>query len=308
MISLFEDIQYRERYVDHSLDSTTLDGVAEPVSDSLYISSDSSLYQADEFTYQDTLESVVAEAEQKDMNLFVSYAARRGEELPVMLSNSSGLFGVMLVCFLLLAMSFREIIAFIKENSLLMLSSKGEKAHDKVVTTKERFNIYLLVFACVLVLSISFYTALDKTYHLPKDYPQLLATIGLFVVALSTFLLIKISANKLIGYVFEVEDTTDIWSFSYLMLLGVLGGACFIPVLLLIYSKVEFDIIIAFVVILFLIVQLSVMIRVIMYFRSQKFSLLFLISYLCTVEIIPYLFLGIGMVYLYKVDIFNTVL
>lgn len=245
-------------------------------------------------------------ARKEELKLFLSYKEKEGKNLPVMLSGSDGLFAIVLIIFLLFSFSFKEIISFMRENVVLAFSpSKGQKIYDKTITSKERFNLYLLTFSCVLILSISFFVVLENSsLVVAKNYAELLITIGLFMLALSFFITVKLLVNKLIGYIFEIREDSYIWNSSYLILFSALGATCFIPVLLLIYSRIQFDIIVAIVLILFLIVQLSVIVRVVRYFMIQRFSILFLIAYLCTVEIIPYLCLGLGMVYLYKVDIF----
>lgn len=286
--------------VGYPLDSLSLLG-------SENLRSDSILAFTDSLSVAETID--VEESEPQKIEAFTSLNPKEGVSLPVMLSGSDGLFALVFACFMLLSFSFREIASFLKENVLLAFSStKAEKLSEKTVTSKERFNLYLLVFTFILILSISSYVVVDRFYPIVKDYGQLLSTIGTFILVLTVFIILKLLVNKLVGYIFEIEKRTGIWNFSYLILFSALGGSCFVPVLLLIYSKVQFDIIIAFMLILFLIVQLSIIFRVVSYFRDQKFSIMFLIAYLCTVEIIPYIFLGIGMVYLYKVDIFNTVL
>ena len=60
--------------------------------------------------------------------------------------------------------------------------------------------------------------------------------------------------------------------------------------------------------ILFLIVQITLFYQIIVFFIGQKFNFLYLIAYLCTFEILPYVYLAIGLIQLYRTDVFNTLL
>src|SRR5690606_2489510 len=106
--------------------------------------------------------------------------------------------------------------------------------------------------------------------------------------------------------IFDEQKRMGVWRRTYIIGIEILGMLYFIPTLLLIYSNYYHLQIIIFMLILFLIVQLILFYQIIVFFIREKFNFLYLIAYLCTFEILPYIFLMIGLVYLYRIDVFNT--
>lgn len=245
-------------------------------------------------------------------NQFISSQPEQksGISLPVKLSNSDGLFSLFFICFLFLCFSYRGISSLVRESLVQVFSaSRSAKLSEKTVTSKETFNLYFLVFIYILLISISAFTVLERIYPIQSGVHFPFISIVSFCAFLLLFVLLKLGFNKLIGYVFDAHKEIMVWNLSYLTLLGSLGLFCFIPILFLVYSNFGYNIIIGILLILFLIVHLFLIIKIIFHFRSKRFSILFLIAYLCTVEIIPYIFVGVGLVHLYKVDnFFNTTL
>ena len=250
----------------------------------------------------------IAVADTKVMSTYSLEGQKEGIPLPVKLDRSDGIFALLLVCFLLLAHVYNGGVSFFKENILLVFSaSKSEKLENQT-TTKEIFYSYFLVFLAVLLISISLYEALDRFMPLAEGEKRPFATIGMFIVLILFFIIVKMMFNRLVGYIFDFDKRLNTWNRSYQVLLSMLGLLCFLPTLMLVYSSLWHSIIIGFVLILFLIVQVILFLRIIVFFIGQRFNFLYLIAYLCTIEILPYIFLGIGLVYLYRIDIFNTII
>lgn len=250
---------------------------------------------------------IVAEPKLTTTSLLME-GQKLGNPLPMSLDRSDGIFALLVVCFLLLAHVYNGGVTFFKENILLVFSSSKSEKLEAQTTTKEMFYSFFLVFLAVLLISISLYEAFDR--FMPVDYTEKrpFATIGAFIVLILLFILAKITLNKLIGYIFDIDKKLNTWNRSYLVLLSMFGLLCFLPTLMLVYSSLWHSIIIGFVLVLFLIVQIILFLRIIVFFISRKFNFLYLIAYLCTIEILPYIFLGVGLVYLYRIDIFNTIL
>lgn len=233
---------------------------------------------------------------------------KKGIDHPIKLDRSDGIFALLVICFLLLAHVYNGGMAFFKENIMLVFSASKSEKLETQVTTKETVYSFFLVFLAVLLISISLYEGLDRFFPLADGDKRPFVTIGFFVVLIVLFVVAKMLLNRVIGFIFDNEKRIEAWNRSYLVLFSMLGLLCFFPTLMLVYSNLWHSIIIGFVFVLFLIVQIILFIRVIVFFIGQKFNLLYLIAYLCTIEILPYIFLGIGLVHLYKTDIFNTIL
>lgn len=93
-----------------------------------------------------------------------------------------------------------------------------------------------------------------------------------------------------------------VFLYSQTIIIEILGILFFIPTLFLLYADYLHTEIAIFMLILFIVSQLILFYRMIVYFIREKFSFLFMIAYLCTIEIVPYIFLAAGLILLYKTD------
>lgn len=223
---------------------------------------------------------------------------------PMRLDRSDGVFALLVICFLLLAHVYNGGLAFFKENITLVFSATKSESLETQNTSRDTVFSFFLVFLAVLLISISVYEGLDRFYPLLEVDKRPFVTIGSFVLLILSFVVAKMMINRFIGYVFDFGKHVEAWNRAYLVLFSILGLLCFFPTLMLVYSSYWHSIIIGFVLVLFLIVQVILFLKVIVFFIGQKFNLLYLIAYLCTIEILPYIFLGIGLVHLYNTDIF----
>ena len=243
-------------------------------------------------------------AENIPVKIFSMEGHKAGLQHPVKLDRSDGVFALLVISFLLLAHVYNGGLAFFKENITLVFSATKTESLETQTTSKETVYSFFLVFLAVLLISISVYEGLDRFYPLLEGDKRPFVTIGLFVLLILLFVVAKMMINRFIGYVFDFGKQVDAWNRSYLVLFSIFGLLCFLPTLMLVYSSYWHSIIIGFVLVLFLIVQIILLLKVIVFFIGQKFNLLYLIAYLCTIEILPYIFLGIGLVHLYNTDIF----
>lgn len=230
-----------------------------------------------------------------------------GKKLPDTLYQSDGIFLLLLVCFLLFTHMYQGGISYLKENFALVFSAtKTEKLVESQKTSGEIFYSYFLVFLAILLISISVYEGLDRitfssasVEHVRKPF----LTIGAFVILISAFVFLKLAFYHFLGYIFDLGKKSTTWNQSYIFLLGVSGALCFLPTLLLVYSEIWHIIIIVFSLVLFLVVQLLLIVRILVFFFQEKYNILFLLAYFCSVEILPYVYLGFGLVYIYQHDI-----
>lgn len=229
-----------------------------------------------------------------------------GIPLPFALEQTDGIFGLILFCFLIFTHVYQGGFSFLKENIRLLFSpEKSQKKYRQTTTVKEVWYTYFLMFQAVVLISICLYDIFMEFSPLGKAIQTPFLTIVAFIILISIFLLLKVWIYRFIGYVFDLKFVMAGWSRSYVTIIEMLGIFCFIPTLLLIYSNylhLEAIIVMA---ILFLIAQLILFYRIIIFFISEKFNFLYLIAYLCTIEILPYVFLSIGLIYLYRFDVYS---
>lgn len=233
---------------------------------------------------------------------------RKGIELPATLHRSNGIFALLLFCFLIVAHVYNGGFSFVKENMLLVFSPERAGKTDSQYTTSEILYAYFLVFLAILLISISLYEGFERFAVFSGEHDKLpFVRIGIFAVLISVFVCFKLFLNKFIGYIFGQEIAAGVWNKMYLVLFSLLGLLCFLPTLILVYSNWWHGIIIGFSLFLFLVMQMILLFRLVVFFISHGYSILSLVMYLLTVEILPYIYLGLGLYYCYQIDIFNTI-
>lgn len=230
-----------------------------------------------------------------------------GKNLPYSLAQSDGVFLFFFLCFMMFAHILKGNFVFLKENVMVALSLR-QKHDDSYETTSREvgFSIFLLVQAVVLI-SFCIYDTFSE-YMQTENSTQPLLIIVSFILLILVFFALKFAFYKVFGYIFELKYLTDVLVQTNLDIFKTLGILFYIPVLFLIYLEYWHIYIICFMLLLFALSLILFFVRIINYFVKEKFNFLFLIAYLCSVEIIPYLFLGFGLVYLYKTDLFSAIL
>lgn len=230
-----------------------------------------------------------------------------GESLPFSLAQSDSVFVFFFLCFMIFAHIFKGNFDFLKENTLVVLSLR-QKHEDSYETTSREIglSIFLLIQTVVLI-SFCVYDTFSE--YIPTTFDsQPLVTILSFILLILLFFVSKFIFYKLFGYIFNLKNLTKLFTQTNLRIFETLGIVFYIPVLLLIYLEYWHIYIICLMLLLFLVSLTMFFVQIINYFVKEKFNFLFLIAYLCSVEIIPYLFLGAGLVYLYKTDLFSVIL
>ncbi len=229
-----------------------------------------------------------------------------GDRMPFTIEQSDSIFGLLLVCFLFFTHIYNGGYAFLKENvAFLLYPEKSQRLHRQT-TSKEVLYSYFLIFQSVVLASIALYDVFLESDEGLDVLHRPLLTIFLFMLLLGVFLGIKDLIYRFLGYIFDQQKEVSQLRRAFIISIEVLGIVYLVPVLLIVYSPYYHFQIIVFMVILFLIVQILLFYQIIIFFIREKFNFLYLIAYLCTFEILPYIFLFIGLAYLYRIDVFNT--
>jgi hypothetical protein len=228
-----------------------------------------------------------------------------GNKLPFSMESTDGIFVLLLLCFLFFAHIYNGGISFLKENLSLLFLSEREKRIHKQTTIKEILYGYFLAFQAIVLTAICVYDVFVGYNSSEVVYTPFLTVVS-FILAISLFYGIKDFTYKIIGYIFDQQKLMRTWRRISIVGIEILGILYFIPTLLLIYSNYYHIEILVFMLLVFFVVQITLFYQIIVFFVNQKFNFLYLIAYLCTFEILPYIFLSTGLIYLYRTDIFNT--
>jgi hypothetical protein len=227
-----------------------------------------------------------------------------GSKLPFSMENTDGIFVLLLFCFIFFAHIYNGGISFLKENLSLLFLSEKEKRIFKQTTVKEIFYGYFLVFQAIVLVAICVYDMFVE-YGSSEIVYAPFPTVITFILVIGLFWGAKDFIYKIIGYIFDQQKLMRTWRKVSVVGIEILGILYFIPTLLLIYSDYYHTEILVFMLLMFLVVQITLFYQIIIFFVNQKFNFLYLIAYLCTFEILPYIFLSTGLIYIYRTDRFN---
>lgn len=230
---------------------------------------------------------------------------QEGILLPNNLERVDGVFGLLLICFTFFSLVGG--INFLRENFSIFYSFKRNSDLQKDPNIRETFFLYFLILQTIILISIGLYAVLLDAYPDQPGASYPLLYILLFVLIIGIAFLLKLLFYRFIGYIFDIRETMKVYSRTYVIMTAVLGILFFIPILLLIYSNywhLQIDIILL---VILVIASVLLFFKVVAFFVREKFNFLFMIVYLCTAELIPYLFLGITLITLYRTDIFQVI-
>lgn len=164
-------------------------------------------------------------------------------------------------------------------------------AHEVVREEKVFFHRvnFMLFFVYVFLISLLFYflsTTLNIGHYNPFLYPLIM--LGVIVAYV-----VKFSANNILAYLFSQNQMVPSYSYNVLLYNYVLG-ILLIPSLALIYfSNIQNDVIIKYIILPLILIMLIM--RFIRFFAigiSNNLSFLYIILYICTLEILPLVVLG----------------
>lgn len=235
----------------------------------------------------------------KDINTHLGHA---GNFKLFTLEQDDGVFALLLLCFLCITRIYKGGVSFFSENMRLLFSSRENINLFSQTTIREFWFNFILIFQSILLTSVILfdYFLVSNSNKIPVHS---FYTITMFIVVISSFLAIKYCFYRFTGWVFGVQKKLDVWLRTYMIVIEMLGIIAFIPTLILVYS-VNFQLsFIHFLIILFVISRIILFYRVSVFFLQSNVNILYLITYLCNVEIIPYILLFYFLEYLYKIDL-----
>jgi len=240
----------------------------------------------------------------EDPATFQGYA---GVKRNLSLEQIDGIFALLLFCFLSFTYIYKVGINFFTENVRFVFKPRKEASFFNDTTVAEYWYHILLVLQTIVLSSIVLFAVFyekESGFMPSKSF----FTILLFILTISLFEAIKYVIYRFTGFLFNMREHIKIWNRSYMIITELLGLISFIPVLLLVYSNYYHHIIIGFLIIVFIISRLIIFYKIISFFFQENVNLLFLITYLCTVEIIPYILLYRVLSYMYRIDIIPLLL
>lgn len=216
---------------------------------------------------------------------------------PKELHNSSGVVVSLLLSFFLIVFSLKKTPYYFKENfSLLFTDSNLERQQ----TFKEIFTTYCLYSISLLLISI---LAFEKITLLQgNNSSSSFGKILTFWAILILFFCAKSILYRLYAYSLNLNKEFKQWMRISSVMMNTFGILVMFPVCVVIYSNSYHNIIINISLIVFLLVQLFLILVVVIHFILKNSDYLYLFVYLCAIELLPYIFIGVLFLNLYKID------
>lgn len=220
-----------------------------------------------------------------------------------LIEDSDGIFLLLLFCFALFVHIYRRGLGFFKESAYMVFSVRRSSNLFNQATITEIWYDFLLLFQTILIYSIVLFVFFFENDPSRVYSGNLFLSVISFVVVIILFNLIKYLLHRFIAYLFDVKQIFEIWLRGYIIIVEILGLISFVPLLLLIYFDYYHNVLFFIFLLLFLISRLIIIYRSVIFFLEKGVNFLYLIAYLCTVEIIPYVLLYNGLSYLYKIEV-----
>lgn len=220
-----------------------------------------------------------------------------------LIEDSDGIFLLLLFCFALFVHVFRRGMSFFKENARMVFSVRHSSNLFNQATITEVWFDSLLMFQTMLIYSIVLFVYFFENDDSGGYTGSVFLSVISFVLLFIGFNLIKYLVHRFIAYLFDVKQIFEVWVRGYIVVVEMLGLISFVPLLLLIYFDYYHNVLFLVFLLLFLISRLIIIYRSVIFFLEKGVNFLYLIAYLCTVEIIPYILLYNGLSYLYKIEV-----
>ncbi|MCD7973874.1 MAG: DUF4271 domain-containing protein [Candidatus Azobacteroides sp.] len=222
---------------------------------------------------------------------------------PYSFKMSSGITFLMLICFFLFVIIYKKGGDYIVQMTQNLF---GQTERDSIFvdsTTSSEYQIkFFLLLQSTICLAVFFFifikSSAGSNVFLPDKYIIINLLLGIGVILI--FWCLKWLMNKFIGYIFFDNQLTENWQSNYFFAIGLLG-TLFFPVLLFIINAQNEVLIHLSTNLFFLLFGLGFLIfafKGIRVFLVKPYGFFYFMLYFCALEIIPYIGLYMGLIYI----------
>ncbi|MCF4100282.1 DUF4271 domain-containing protein [Gillisia sp. M10.2A] len=189
---------------------------------------------------------------------------------------------LMLIAKQLFQQRFSEFVALLSSSKYMVIKSKEHKA---------LFGFNLLLF-CVYVLSVSLFLFVVYRNFISGHIENTGVILLRIITGYSFFVLLKITVEKIIANVFDIDDFMDFYLFQKQTYRNFLSVLLFPVSIFLVYAESPKVLILYIIAAIFLLASLYTFTRIIQ--KNQRLYMrnwFYFILYLCALEITPYVIL-----------------
>ncbi len=174
---------------------------------------------------------------------------------------------------------------------ILPFNNKYLLLYNKTGKSSSGFSILLSLFQ---LLSVSLFFWINLDFFNLKFVNTSGTGYLAMLIGLSSFFLIKIFIQKIIGYLFNIEELIDTYIFKKVSYLNYSSILLLIAVSLMLYAFNDSSLVVYLAVISFLLINIiGWVFTVRIHQKVISHKIFYFILYLCALEIAPYVFIGL---------------
>ena len=244
--------------------------------------------------------------QEKDLTITQDVKGKNGELRPYSLKMSDSLTLLMLVSFFLFAYVYTKGIGYITQMFQNLLGNTERESIFVNNTTTSEYQIkFSLLLQTAISLSVFFFiiiaTPFGKSDILLTDKDIIIYS-SLFLLIIFLFWGIKWLINEFLGFIFFDKQKVSLWQNNYFSSISLFGTILFPTLLFLVHTQSHILIGISKYLFFFLMVLGFILIvyKGIRFFLVKPYGIFYFILYFCALEIIPYVGLYKGLVYIYN--------
>lgn len=212
-----------------------------------------------------------------------------GDPVPYTVAGDNLITSLLIGCFILAMLAFTHSRQFIVRQAKNFFRTASDRATNISETTSElRFQLFLVLQTCLLFAIVYFfYRQNDDTtkVFLVEQYEL----IGIYGLAIAAYFIVKAVLYHFVDWVFFDSRKNELWMKSYLFLISTEGILLFPAVMLQAYFQMSVHATVIYVVTVIIIIKILSLYRCFVIFLGQKYGLLQIILYFCTLELTPLL-------------------
>lgn len=218
---------------------------------------------------------------------------------------NTGVVGLLILSFVFFAFSYRRGAKYLRHlfSSLFKHNARGNM-FDETTINENQLKLSLLSLTFITEGIILYYTLLNNLVD--KEF-LVLPSIIISILLCAVYYILQIVVYKILANIFSDRVLSDTFTESFttvnlfigLFLSPMVLAILFIPQATTIALYISFTI--------YILARLLIIYKGISIFLPHLFGLIYLILYLCTLEIIPFLLIKKAVIFLFKILEFNLI-
>jgi hypothetical protein len=209
---------------------------------------------------------------------------------PLAAANDSSLLGVLVALLLLVTLSFRH-CGHLFKTLFKDLWSVRTRAKNFDEHTSNETHLMLLYGTQFAVYAGVLFTAASDIYHHTAVMADKFAVTGKLILLAGAYYIFQLAAYSTVGYAFADNEGRKQWLRGFNASQAFLGFGLAIPALVTVFYPAAATIMLQIATIMYILARLVFIFKGFKIFYHKISSLVYFILYLCTLEVIPLIFI-----------------